>query len=137
VSVWSDIFLGVIAVATLTMAIGLVGMFVAARRLARQVTRLLDQVEAELKPVFGSLNALARDASKAAALASAQVERIDRLVTDLGQKLDHGFQAFQATLGGPAREGFAVLSAIAAAIRVVRDARSGRTRADEDDALFI
>ena len=63
-SVWSEIFLGVIAVATLSMAIVLVGMLVAAGRLARRVGRLLDQLELEWKPVFGHLNAIGRDASR-------------------------------------------------------------------------
>jgi hypothetical protein len=87
--------------------------------------------------VFEHLNAIGRDASRAASLATAQVERVDRLVTGLGLRLDEAFQNFQATLAGPAREGFAVLSAVGAAIRAVRDSRSGRTRAEEDDALFI
>jgi len=136
-SVWSEVFLGVIAVATLTMAIGLVGVLVAASRLARQVGRFLDQLESDLKPVFEHLNAIGRDASRAASLATAQVERVDRLVTLLGLRLDEAFQNFQNTLAGPAREGFAVLSAVGAAIRAVRDARAGRTRGEEDDALFI
>jgi uncharacterized protein YoxC len=137
VSVWSEVFLGVIALATLTMAIGLVGVLLAASRLARQVGRFLDQLESDLRPVLGHLNAIGRDASRAASLATAQVERVDRLVTDLGLRLDDAFQSFQATLSGPAREGFAVLSAIAAAIRALRETRAGRARTEEDDALFI
>jgi hypothetical protein len=134
---WSEVFLGVIALATLTMAVGLVGVLVAASRLALQIGRFLNQLESDLKPIFGHLNAIGRDASKAASLASVQVERVDRLVTGLGYRLDEAFQSFQATLAGPAREGFAVLSAVGAAIRAVRDARAGRRRGEEDDALFI
>ena len=83
VSVWAEVFLGIIALATLAMAIAQIGVLVAAGRLARRVGRLIDQVELELKPVFGHLNAIGRDASRAAALATAQVERVDRLFTDL------------------------------------------------------
>ena len=81
-TVWSEIFLGVIAVATLAMAIVLVGVLVAASRLARRVGRILDQLELELKPLFVHLNAIGRDASRAAALATAQVERVDRVFTE-------------------------------------------------------
>ena len=61
-----------------------IGVLVAAGRLARRVERLLDQFDRELKPLFDHLNAIGRDASRAAALATAQVERADRLFTDLG-----------------------------------------------------
>jgi hypothetical protein len=137
VSVWSEIFLGVIAVATLGMAIGLVGMLVTASRLARQVGRQLDQLEADLKPIFGHLNAIGRDASRAAMLATAQVERVDRLVSDLGERLDQTLNSFHATLAGPTRGGWALVRAVAAAIRAVREARAGGPRADEEDTLFI
>ena len=43
VSVWAEVFLGVIAVATLAMAIAQIGVLVAAGRLARRVGRLLDR----------------------------------------------------------------------------------------------
>ena len=39
-SVWSEVFLGVIAVSTLAMAIAQVGVFIAASLLARRVGRL-------------------------------------------------------------------------------------------------
>ena len=138
---WSQIFLGVIAVATLATAIVQVGLLVAAGLLARRLARLVDQVEREIKPVFGHLNAIARDASRAAEVATAQMERVDRLFADLAERMDQTFSAFQATLAVPAREGRAVLSALRAAVRAVRDFRSGatgrRSRSEEEDALFI
>lgn len=135
-SVWSEIFLGVIAVATLSMAIVLVGALVAAGRLARRVGRLLDQLELEWKPVFGHLNAIGRDASRAAALATAQVERVDWVFNDLAQRLDHTLRMFQGILDTPAREGRAVLTALVAGLRAMRG-RPHRGRSEEEDALFI
>lgn len=135
-SAWSEIFLGVIAVATLAMAIVLVGVLVAASRLARRVGRILDQLEPELKPLVGHLNAIGRDASRAAALATAQVERVDRAFSDLAQRLDQTLRSFQTVLDGPAREGRAILTALAAAFRAMRG-RPRQTRSEEEDALFI
>ena len=135
-TVWSEIFLGVIAVATLAMAIVLVGVLVAASRLARRVGRILDQLELELKPLFVHLNAIGRDASRAAALATAQVERVDRVFTDLALRLDHTLRGFQAVLDGPAREGRAILTAVLAAVRAMRG-RPRHSRTEEEDALFI
>jgi hypothetical protein len=138
VSVWPVIFLGIIAVATLAMAIVLVGALVAATRLARQVGRILDQLEVDLKPLFDHLNAIGRDASRAAALASAQVERADRALNDLAVRLDHTLRTVQAILNGPVREGQAVITALGAALRAMRGGGRGRHgRSEDEDALFI
>ena len=72
-SLWGEIFLGVIAVATLVMAIGQVALMVAAGRMARRVGRLADVLDQELKPLFAQLNAVARDASRAASLSAMKV----------------------------------------------------------------
>jgi hypothetical protein len=136
VSGWAEVFLGVIAVATLAMAIVLVGVLVAAGRLARRVGRILDQREPELKPLFDHLNAIGRDASRAAALATAQVERVDRVLGDLAQRLDETLETFQAVLDGPVRQGRAILSALAAALQAMR-AKPRRGRTEDEDGLFI
>jgi hypothetical protein len=133
----SEIFLGVIAVATLAMAIVFVGALIAATRLARRVGRILDQFEVDVKPLFDHLNAIGRDASRAAALATAQVERVDRALNDLALRLDHTLRSFQAILNGPVREGQAILTALGAALRVLRAGRARHARGDEEDALFI
>lgn len=140
-SVWSDVFLGVIAVATLAIAIAQIGVMVAAGRLARRVDRLTDQFEQEMRPLFGHLNAIGRDVSRAAALATAQVERADRLFTDLAARVEEGVASLQSTIGAPAREGRALLIAFRAAFDVLRGLRlTGRTRqgrGDDEDTLFI
>lgn len=139
-SVWSDIFLGVIAVATLTTAIVQVQVLVAAGRLAQRLGRLVDDFEREMVPIFGHLNAIAKDASKAAAVATAQVERVDSLFTDLTQRMEQMLDAFQATLAVPAREGRAIMTALRATFQALHDGRGvrrRRSRADDEDALFI
>ena len=139
-SLWSQIFLGVIAIATLTTAIVQVGVLIAAGRVARRLDRLLDQLEHELQPAFAHINAIGRDASRAVALASAQIERADRLFADLAQRVDETVSAFQDNITGPARQGKALLMAMRAAFDVIREARRharARQRPDDDDALFI
>jgi uncharacterized protein YoxC len=137
VSVWSEIFLGIIAAATLAMAIVLVGVLVAAGRAARRLGLILDQLETEVKPLLGHLNAIGRDASRAAALATAQVERVDRLFADVAFRVDESVQSVFAALERPARKGRSMLGALAAAVHAMRDVRGRRTRGEEDDALFI
>ena len=139
-NLWSQIFLGVIAVATLVMAIVQGGVMVAAGRVARRIDRLADQVERELKPVFGHLDSIGRDAARAATLAALQIERVDRLFQDLSQKIEQTLTTVQATIIGPAREGKALLSALRAALAAIREVRRGaraRQRAEDEDALFI
>ena len=137
----ADFFLGVIAVATLAMAVVQVGVFVAAVRLARRVDRLADQVEQELKPMFGHLNAIGRDASHAVAVAAAQVDRADRLFADAVQRIEQTLNSVQASIEGPAREGRALLAGLRAALSALRgigDTRRRRQgRREDEDALFI
>jgi hypothetical protein len=139
VSIWPEVFLGIIAVATLAMAIVQIGLIVAAGRLARRVDRLVDQVEHELKPLFVNIHAIGRDASRAVALAAAQVERADKLFTDLMTRIEQTAAMVQSTIVAPAREGRALFAALRAALLAVRHAR-GRARqgrGEDDDALFI
>src|SRR5207237_1916624 len=70
VSGWSEIFLGVIAVATLAIAIAQIGVIVAAGVAVRRLQRLADRVEEDVRPILGHLNAIGRDAARAASLAT-------------------------------------------------------------------
>ena len=138
---WTEVFLGIIAVATLATAIVQVGIIVAAGLLARRIHRLVDQVERELKPLFAHLDNIGRDASRVASVAVAQVGRADRLLADAAGKIEQTFTTFQAALGAPAREGRALLSGLRAAIGVILDLRgNGRgrqRRGDDEESLFI
>jgi hypothetical protein len=136
----AQIFLGIIAIATFLIALVQVALVLAAGMLARRIGRMADQVERELKPLFASLNAIGRDASRAAALATAQVERADQLFADVAARVDQVAAGIQNSLGVPAREGRAFLSALRAALQAVLDFRRTRarqSRSEEEDALFI
>ena len=137
---WGDVFLGIIAVATLSIAVTQIVVIVAAGRAARRLTQIADQFERDVKPLFAHLNAIGRDAARAAQLATAQVERADKLFSDAAVRVEQTLSAVQATIGGPAREGRALLSAFRAAFRALRDLRrNGRrhSRGDDEDVLFI
>lgn len=136
---WALVFLGIIAFATLTSSVIQIVVLVAAGRLARRVDRLASQVEQDLRPVFGHLNAIGRDASRAASLAVAQVERADRVLGDLAERVEQTVRTVQAAVSGPAREGSALLAGLRAAFSVLREVRARRAgaRAEDEDALFI
>jgi hypothetical protein len=135
----AEIFLGIIAVATLAMALAQIGVVVVAGLAARRVTRLAESVEQQLKPIFGHLDAIGRDAARAATLATAQVERADQLFGDVVVRIDQALNSVQASIETPAREGRALLSALRAAMQAIRELRQNRRqpRGEDEDALFI
>ena len=139
-SVWTDIFLGVIAVATLITSILQVGVLVAAGRLAMRLMRLVDRLEREAKPLFAHLDAIGRDAARATSVAAAQVERADGLFADVAQRVESTMDSVQSAMSMPAREGAAILAGVRAAfssLQATMGTRRRRTRPDDDDALFI
>jgi hypothetical protein len=135
------VFLGIIAFATLLMAIVQVGLVAYGWILARRVSQLVSRFEREMKPLAENLNAVARDAARATGLAAAQVERVDRLLGDVTSKIEETVSAVQKTVVMPLRDGAALLAGLRAALDVFREltsrSRSSRTRAEEEDALFI
>jgi hypothetical protein len=141
VSVWGEVFLGIIALATLATAIVQIGVLVAASRVAARMGRLADQIERELSPLVTSLNSIGQDAARAASLATAQVERVDRLLGDAAERLEVTLGVIQNAVAAPAREGAALMSGLRAMIDSVRRSfanRPSRTRSsDDEDALFI
>ena len=135
----AELFLCIIAVATLTTSILQIGVLVAAGLLARRIQRLVDHIDQELKPIFEQVQSIARDAARAASLATAQVERIDRAVNDLVQRLDRILTLAQNFLTGPMKKGEALFTSFRAVFNLIRNLRNGRSRsrAEDEDALFI
>jgi hypothetical protein len=137
----SEIFLGIIALATLVMALIQIGAIVAVARLARDAQKALASVQEDVKPLVAKVSALADEATKTATIATAQAEKIDQLVTDLTRRIDETSAVVQQAVITPAREGLAIMAAIRAglsALRGFRDMRAGQTRhAEEEDPLFI
>ena len=138
---WSNLSLGVIAIATLVMALIQVGAIIAMLRLARQAQQVVSAVQQEIRPLVAKAHAVADEASRTAALATAQAQKVDRLVTDLTRRVDETASIIQNAIITPAREGRALIAAVKAglsALRGVRDLRPRHGRqAEEEDPLFI
>ena len=94
-----------------------------------------------MKPLAESINTIARDAARISSLATGQVERVDRLVTDLTARIEQTATTVQDAILKPLRDGAAIMSGVKAAIGVIRELTdrpgANRARADEDEALFI
>ena len=137
---WQVIFLGVIAVSTLTMALIQVGAIIATMKLTREAQDVLTSIKQDVRPLIAKASTLADEASRTVALATAQMQKVDRLVTDVGKRVDETSSAVQHAIVTPAREGAAIIAAIKAALGVLRNnwtQRGAGRHSEEDDALFI
>ena len=137
---WSEVFLGIIAVATLLMAVVQVGVIIGLLRTARQAQQILVTVQQEIRPLVSKVTAVAEEASRTATLATAQAQKVDRLVTDLARRIDDTAVVVQQAIVMPAREGMAIaagLRAGLAAIRGFRERRDRHRQAEEEESLFI
>jgi type IV secretory pathway VirB2 component (pilin) len=138
---WASVFLGAIAVSTAVMAVVQLGVIVYAARLARRVDELSNQIQHEIVPVTAHLKVVGQNLERMSGLATVQVERIDRLVADLSQRIDDTLTLVQGAVVGPLREGMAVVGAVRGVLAAVRGFRAGSRpsvpRADDEDPLFI
>jgi len=138
---WSTVFLAIIALATLVMALIQVGAIIAALRLAKQAQQVITSVQQDVKPLIARANVIAEEASRTVALATAQAQKVDRLVTDLSVRVEQTAAVLQEAIVTPAREGLAIIAAIRAGLGALRSLRESdlRTRraAEEEDPLFI
>lgn len=134
-------FLGAIALATLVMATIQVGAIIYGAMLARRMHELATKFERDVAPIIDRLTVMSTEASRAATLAAVQVDKVDKLVTDVTQRVDSTMAAAQRALVTPAREGVALATAIKTTVDTLRELRrqrrAGRMGAEEDDALFI
>jgi hypothetical protein len=134
------VFLGVIAAATALIAIVQIGVIVVLARVALQVQAVVGIIQKDIKPLIAQANAIAEEASRTATLATAQAQKIDRLVTDLARRVDETSLVIQQAILTPAREGMAIVAALKAgfgALKGLRDLRGRPGGVDDEDALFI
>ncbi len=137
----SDVFLGIIAAATLIMAVVQISAIVAALRLSRQAQQVLQSVHQEVRPLIARAHAIAEEASRTVAMATTQAQKVDRLITDLSQRVDETAGVIQEAIITPAREGLAIVAAVKAGMSALRGLHDVRPRngrhAEEEDPLFI
>lgn len=142
----AELLLGVIAVAVAVMAIVQVGAIVAGLRVARRVEKIANDLETGVKPLIANLTSVSSEAARAANMAAVQVERFDRMLSDLTTRLDQTLSAAQQFVRGPAREGLALMAGVKAAVGALQGMREATrrraaTRAatfeEEEESLFI
>ena len=135
----ATVFLGIIALATLVMAMLQVTAVIYASRVARRAQETAARVEQQLQPLLQRVNEMSAEASKAVSLAVAQVERIDRLMADVTMRVEQTAADVQRAVSMPLRQGTALVAGLRAGVKALLSIRRRRQAAfDEDeDALFI
>ena len=98
-----------------------------------------EDLQREIKPLIGRLNAIADEAHRATLMAGRQVDRVDHLVTDLTRRIAETSASLQATITGPVRQGTALIAGLRAVLAAFatskRDTRFERD--EEEDAMFV
>ncbi len=136
----TSVFIGIIALATITVAIMQILAIMYVGRLAKRVDQLAGDFEREVKPVLANVTEVSQNMARTSALAAAQVQRADELFADVAKRLDETVALVQSTIITPVREGRAAVVAVRAALAAFRELRAARARAkrhDDEDALFI
>jgi len=143
----AELLLGIIAASVAVIAIVQVGVIVAGLRVARRVDQIATELETGIKPLIANLTSLSADATRAANLAAAQVERFDRLFADVVSKIEQAMAAAQMFAARPVREGMAIVAGIRAALSAVKGLREAASRRrsaarrgpfeEEEESLFI
>ncbi len=147
-----QVFLGLIALAVLGMAAGQIVAVVLTMRAVRSMGDRLNRFDQEFRPIVANLHAMSADAKRAAAMATAQVERADRLLSDAARRVDDTMGVVQRAILGPARDGMAIFEGIKAAFATFRELKPRSRRSvpnigpvpravpdpgDDDHASFI
>jgi hypothetical protein len=138
VSTWATVFLGVIAMATLVTAILQVVVLLAAAQLVRRLGRFVDIIEQDVRPIIANVASIARDASRVASMAAAQVERADQMLSSTVHRLEELLAHVQTLVANTLRDGNALMMGVRAVMAAIRAFQGRRRRRGEDDeALFI
>ena len=137
----NDVYLGVIAVAVAVMAVIQVAAIVVALRATRRVGDAVSRLEDDLRPIVANLKSMSADAARTASIASAQAQRAEQLIGHLSARVNSTVAVVEETVIGPAREAYAVVQGLLAALSAFRQGGqpAGRRPAssEEEDSLFI
>ena len=116
----SEVFLGVIAVATLVMALVQVGVLVAGIIAVKRMHEVLVRVEDSARPVLARVDDLVADATASLAAVRAQLDRVERHAVHVLTRTDQAVQRVQDYAVAPAREGIALAAGARALLGAFR-----------------
>jgi hypothetical protein len=143
VSDWALVWLATIAIALVATAVVQTLVALAALKAARQAAETMADLKREIRPLMDKVHRLADDAAIATAMATTQIERVDRMLTSLSGRVDAAIDFAQHVVIAPFQRGsmwIGALKAGAAFVRSLQQRRAGvreHHHHDEEDALFV
>ena len=134
----TEVWLGVIAVAVMVMAVAQVAVLIKLAQAAKETSEATRDLRRELTPLIAKVHKIADDATRVSALAVAQMERVDHVLSTTVRNIDHTVAVVQSAIISPVRQGAARMAGVKAAFAVFRARQDrGRYHRDDEDALFI
>src|SRR5688572_6511057 len=120
------------------MAVAQVAVLIRLSQVAREASEATRDLRRELTPLIAKANRIADDAGRVSALALAQMERVDHVLSSTIQKIDDTVATVQSAIISPVRQGVAVVAGFKAALAVFKARQDrGRYGREDEDALFI
>jgi hypothetical protein len=116
----SDVYLGVIAAATLLMALVQISVLVAGIIAVKRMHKVLVRVEDSVRPLLAHVDDLVVDATESIAAVRVQLDRVERQTLQVLTRTDDAVQRVQKYLVAPAREGIALVAGARALFGAVR-----------------
>ncbi len=80
----------------------------------------MERIEAATQPLLSRVDDVAAEALASMAAARHQMDRIEHLMTDVTERVDHTVQRLQAYVLKPAQQGYALLAGARAVMQVLR-----------------
>jgi hypothetical protein len=121
------------------MAAMQVAIAIVALKAVRELSASIAELRREVRPLVEKANRIADDAQRMTALALAQVERVEQLLTSTIARVEETLGIVQGAIVQPVRQGAAIVAAIRAAFGVFRSVRDARQHAgrDDEEPLFV
>ena len=117
----TEVFLGVIAVATLVMALIQVCLVIAGIIAVKRMYDMLLRVENTVKPVLARVDELVMDATASVAAVRVQIDRVEQQAVQVLKRTEQAVQRVQDYLVAPAREGMALAAGARALFGAFRE----------------
>jgi hypothetical protein len=144
---WALVFLGILALSSLTQTVFLVVLALQSRRIAARVDELRERFEKDLRPSLLSLAEISRNVAEISDLGVLQARRIDAAMADALDKFEAATETLRKFVVrplAPLADVLALFKGVRRGIAVYNQLRGfdGRTRGEprsyaEDEHLFI
>lgn len=137
-SEWSTVFLGVIALSSLTMALLQVGALIAGLRAVRAAERTAARVEESLQPLVKRVDNIGAEVSQVVGHAKHGLERVDAALAEWEARAGRTADMVRSSVQVPAREASAVVAGVRAAVsRIGSRTRAARARGSVTDEQSV